>query len=52
MYEILFHLIGYEEEYTDYSEQDWPPRRLKTGTTFSADDPRAKRYPPRPSGMP
>jgi hypothetical protein len=48
MYEIIFHLIGYEEEYTDYSEPDWPPRRLKTGTTFSAGDPRAKRYPPRP----
>jgi hypothetical protein len=50
MYEIIFHLIEYEEEYTDYSEPDHPPRRLKTGTTFSADDPRAKRYPPRPSG--
>ena len=49
MYEIIFHLIGYEEEYTDYSEPDHPPRRLKTGTVFEADDPRAKRYEPRPS---
>jgi hypothetical protein len=38
MYEIIFHLIGYEEEYTDYSEPDWPPRRLKTGTVFEADE--------------
>jgi hypothetical protein len=49
MYEIIFHLIGYDEEYTDYSEPDQPPRRLKTGTTFSDGDPRAKRYPSRPS---
>jgi hypothetical protein len=48
MYEIIFHLIGYEEEYTDYSEPDWPPRRLKTGTAFEADDPRARQYRPRP----
>jgi hypothetical protein len=52
MYEIIFHLIGYDEEYTDYSEPDQPPRRLKTGTTFSADDPRTKRYPSRPSVVP
>jgi hypothetical protein len=52
MYEIIFHLIGYEEEYTDYSEWDQPPRRLKTGTTFSNGDPRAKRYPSRPSVVP
>ncbi len=52
MYEIIFHLIGYDEEYTDYSEPDQPPRRLKTGTTFSADDPRAKRYLSRPSVAP
>ena len=52
MYEIIFHLIGYEEEYTDYSEWEQPPRRLKTGTTFSNGDPRAKRYPSRPSVAP
>jgi hypothetical protein len=52
MYEIIFHLIGYEEEYTDYSEPDQPPRRLKTGTTFSNGDPRAKRYPSRPPMAP
>lgn len=48
MYEVIFHLIGYEEEYTDYSEADWPPRRLKVGTVFEANDPRAGRYKPRP----
>jgi hypothetical protein len=52
MYEIIFHLIGYEEEYTDYSEWEQPPRRLKTGTTFSNGDPRAKRYLSRPSVVP
>ena len=52
MYEILFHLIGYQEEYTDYSEPDQPPRRLKTGTTFSDGDPRSKRYPSRPWVIP
>jgi hypothetical protein len=51
MYEIIFHLIGYEEEYTDYSEFDHPPRRLKTGTVFAADDPRATRYRPRPATL-
>lgn len=48
MYEIILYLIGYEEEYTDYSEPDWPPRRLKVGTVFEANDPRARRYKPRP----
>lgn len=52
MYEIIFHLIGYDEEYTDYSEGDWPPRTLKVGTIFLDGDQRAKRCPSRPRVVP
>jgi len=51
MYEIIFHLIGYDKEYTDYSEPDWPPPRLKTGTTILEWRSRTKRFPPRPSAV-
>ncbi len=52
MYEIIYYLIGYNEEYTDYSEWDQPPRTLKAGTIFLDGDPRAKRYPSRPRVVP
>ena len=30
IYEIIFHIIGYEESYTDYSILGWPTRSLCT----------------------
>jgi len=37
LYKLIFHAIGYEGRYTDYSTRGWPLRSYQTGTGFSQE---------------